>query len=122
MERSTTDVVSGAILAENAGASLDEIEQVSNQIAILVQNISGAARQQSTASTDVTRTMGVLREISSQTAEATSAASTSIGRLATLAAELRTSVAGFTLPGAEEERASSDSQAEGAPPARVRIA
>ncbi len=102
MERSTTDVVSGAMLAENAGASLDEIEQVSNQIAILVQNISGAARQQSTAASDVTRTMGVLREISAQTAEATGAASNSIGRLATLAAELRTSVAGFTLPGARE--------------------
>ena len=32
MERSTTDVVGGALLAENAGAALEEIEQVSNQI------------------------------------------------------------------------------------------
>ncbi len=40
MERSTTDVVGGALLAENAGAALEEIEQVSNQIAMLVQNIS----------------------------------------------------------------------------------
>ena len=39
MERSTTDVVGGALLAENAGAALGEIEQVSNQIANLVQNI-----------------------------------------------------------------------------------
>ena len=46
MERSTTDVVGGALLAENAGAALEEIEQVSNQIAMLVQNISGSARQQ----------------------------------------------------------------------------
>ncbi|HKD54497.1 MAG TPA: methyl-accepting chemotaxis protein, partial [Steroidobacteraceae bacterium] len=30
MERSTTDVVGGALLAENAGAALEEIEQVSN--------------------------------------------------------------------------------------------
>lgn len=36
MERSTTDVVGGALLAENAGAALEEIEQVSNQIASLV--------------------------------------------------------------------------------------
>ena len=34
MERSTTDVVGGALLAENAGAALEEIEQVSNQIAM----------------------------------------------------------------------------------------
>jgi hypothetical protein len=42
MERSTTDVVGGALLAENAGAALDEIEQVSHQIASLVQNISSS--------------------------------------------------------------------------------
>ncbi len=50
MERSTTDVVGGALLAENAGAALEEIEQVSNQIASLVQNISASARQQAMAS------------------------------------------------------------------------
>ena len=50
MERSTTDVVGGALLAENAGAALEEIEQVSNQIANLVQNISASARQQAVAS------------------------------------------------------------------------
>ena len=33
MERTTTDVVGGALLAENAGAALGEIEGVSNQIA-----------------------------------------------------------------------------------------
>ena len=46
MERTTTDVVGGALLAENAGAALEEIEQVSNQIASLVQNISASSRQQ----------------------------------------------------------------------------
>ena len=49
MERSTTDVVGGALLAENAGAALEEIEQVSNQIAALVQNISSSAREQGKA-------------------------------------------------------------------------
>jgi len=100
MERSTTDVVGGALLAENAGAALDEIESVSNQIANLVQNISGTAREQSMAATDITRNMGVLREVSSQTAEATGATSDSIGKLAELAAQLRSSVAGFRLPAA----------------------
>ena len=50
MERSTTDVVGGASLAENAGAALEKIEQVSNQIASLVQNISASARSQSQSS------------------------------------------------------------------------
>ncbi|MFO1408089.1 MAG: methyl-accepting chemotaxis protein [Steroidobacteraceae bacterium] len=97
MERTTTDVVGGALLAENAGAALEEIEQVSNQIASLVQNISASARQQATSSQSISRNMQVLREISSQTAESTTATSDSIGKLAELATQLRKSVAGFRL-------------------------
>ena len=98
MERSTTDVVSGALLAENAGSSLGEIETVSNQIAGLVENISDSARQQATAAADITRNMGVLQEISAQTAENTGAASRSIKQLAEMSSQLRRSVDGFTLP------------------------
>jgi twitching motility protein PilJ len=98
MERSTTDVVGGALLAENAGAALEEIEQVSNQIANLVQNISASARQQAVASGNISKNMQVVREISSQTAEGSTATSTSIAKLAALSAQLRKSVAGFRLP------------------------
>jgi twitching motility protein PilJ len=98
MERSTTDVVGGALLAENAGAALEEIEQVSNQIASLVQNISASARQQAVASGNISKNMQVVREISTQTAEASTQTSTSIAKLAALSAQLRKSVAGFRLP------------------------
>ena len=98
MERSTTDVVGGALLAENAGAALEEIEQVSNQIASLVQNISASSRQQASAAQNISRNMGVLREISSQTAENSAATSGSVGKLAELSSQLRKSVAGFRLP------------------------
>jgi twitching motility protein PilJ len=98
MERSTTDVVGGALLAENAGAALEEIEQVSNQIASLVQNISASARQQAAASGNISKNMQVVREISSQTAEGSTATSTSISKLAALSAQLRKSVSGFRLP------------------------
>ena len=99
MERSTTDVVGGALLAENAGAALDEIEQVSNQIANLVQNISGSAREQASSAADVTRRTTRLREISEQTGKATTATATAISKLSEFASALRKSVAGFTLPG-----------------------
>jgi twitching motility protein PilJ len=99
MERSTTDVVGGALLAENAGAALEEIEQVSNQIASLVQNISGSARQQTGAAQNIARNMHVLKEISAQTAESTNATSVAIAKLAELSAGLRKSAAGFRLPG-----------------------
>ena len=98
MERSTTDVVGGALLAENAGAALDEIEQVSNQIANLVQNISGSAKQQAGAAADVTRRTKRLSEISEQTGKATTATAAAISKLAEFASQLRQSVAGFTLP------------------------
>jgi twitching motility protein PilJ len=98
MERSTTDVVGGALLAENAGAALEEIEQVSNQIASLVQNISASARQQAAASGNISKNMQVVREISTQTAEGSTATSTSIAKLAALSAQLRKSVSGFRLP------------------------
>ena len=98
MERSTTDVVGGALLAENAGAALDEIEQVSNQIASLVQNIYGSARQQSKVAQDINRRTAALKEISQQTGSATSATTSSIAKLAELAGQLRKSVSGFRLP------------------------
>ncbi len=100
MERSTTDVVGGALLAENAGAALGEIEQVSNQIASLVHNISSSARGQAQAGQSIARNMQVLREISSQTADSTTSTSQAIAKLAELSAGLRTSVAGFRLPAA----------------------
>ncbi len=108
MERSTTDVVGGALLAENAGAALEEIEQVSNQIATLVQNISSSTQEQATAAAAVTSSMDVLQEINSQTAASTSATTSAISELAELATELRRTVEGFRLP----EVGSGDSAAE----------
>jgi len=98
MDRSTTDVVGGALLAENAGAALEEIEQVSNQIATLVQNISSSAREQGKAAAAVTRSMDVLQEINSETAASTTATMSSISKLSELATQLRRSVSGFRLP------------------------
>jgi twitching motility protein PilJ len=111
MERSTTDVVGGALLAENAGAALEEIEQVSNQIASLVHNISASARSQALASQSVARNMQVLREISSQTADSTTNTSQAIAKLAELSTGLRRSVAGFRLPEGLEGSGSSTQRA-----------
>jgi len=98
MERSTTDVVGGALLAENAGAALEEIEQVSNQIAMLVQNISNSAREQAVAAQGVKKNMGELTGLSTVTGENASATSDSIKTLGELATQLRKSVSGFQLP------------------------
>lgn len=98
MEQSTSNVVAGAKIAQNAGASLKEIERVSHHLAELVQSISHAARQQSAAAANISDTMNVVREIAMQTSVGSNEAAASVGNLADLANELRKSVAGFKLP------------------------
>ena len=71
-----------------------------------MQNISGSSRQQAQAAQNITRNMQVLKEISTQTAESTTATSQAVGKLAELSTELRTSVSGFRLPGATPAAAS----------------
>jgi twitching motility protein PilJ len=98
MEQTTTEVVSGARLAQDAGVALEEIEGVSANIAELIQNISNAARQQASSAGHISNTMNVIQEITSQTSAGTGATAQAIGDLADMALELRESVAGFTLP------------------------
>jgi twitching motility protein PilJ len=98
MEQSTSNVVGGAKLAEDAGESLSEIEAVSKQLAVLIQSISRAARQQSSAAANITNNMNVIQEITMQTSEGSNETAHSIGNLTGLANELRQSVSGFKLP------------------------
>ena len=98
MERSTTDVVGGALLAENAGAALVEIEQVSHQIASLVQNISTTTKAQTKVAGNINENMRILRQVSSKTTESSASTSSAIGKLSQLASELRETISGFTLP------------------------
>ncbi len=98
MEQTTSEVVRGARLAQDAGVALEEIEGVSANLAELIQNISNAARQQASSAGHISNTMNVIQEITSQTSAGTSETAESIGTLASMAFDLRESVAGFTLP------------------------
>lgn len=102
MEQTTAEVVRGARLAQDAGVALEEIENVSTNLAELIQNISNAARQQASSAGHISNTMNVIQEITSQTSAGTNATAQSIGHLAEMAIDLRNSVAGFKLP--EEAR------------------
>ncbi|HKZ11222.1 MAG TPA: methyl-accepting chemotaxis protein [Rhodanobacteraceae bacterium] len=98
MEQTTTQVVNGARLAEDAGTALGEIEKVSTNLAGLIQGISSAARQQSAAATNISSTMTSIQQITAQTSVGANQTAESIGNLAQLAQELRRSVADFKLP------------------------
>ncbi len=67
MEASTTGVVSGAKLAEDAGEALQRIEQVSQEIASATQAIAGQLQQHSREVGSIDDTMNVIQQITSQT-------------------------------------------------------
>ncbi len=98
MEKSTSGVVRGAQLAENASEALEEIESVSDQMAELIQNISGSASQQAGVAAKLATTMNGIQEVTNRATSGAEKTSRSIGTLARLAQDLDKSVAGFKLP------------------------
>jgi len=97
MEKSTLGVVEGAKLSDMAGQSLREIEQVSNELAALINSISTSTQVQSDMASEVASVMQDILQITVQTTEGTRLTANSIAQLTTLTADLRGSVAGFKL-------------------------
>jgi twitching motility protein PilJ len=98
MEQTTTNVVSGANLSQEAGEALEEIQGVSNTLEELIESISESSQQQASVAANVSETMQTIQEITMQTLEGTNQTASSIGNLTELSNELRKSVAGFKLP------------------------
>jgi twitching motility protein PilJ len=97
MERSTEGVVDGTKLSDAAGQALEEIRQVSRQLAELIGGISGQTQKQTASVSEVTRGMQGILRITEETSEGTKQTNVSIGQLGRLAASLRSSVAGFKV-------------------------
>ncbi len=98
MEVTTAEVVSGAQLAEDAGQALMEIENVSNHIAEVTEQIAESAKAQSAEAAAIDDTMNVIQEITGQTLDGANQTAVSIGNLTELSGELQESVSGFRLP------------------------
>jgi twitching motility protein PilJ len=97
MEKSTVGVVEGTKLSDTAGQALEEIGRVSRELAELIDGISQQTQKQSVSVTDVTRGMQGILQITEETTEGTKQTNVSIAQLTRLAAELRSSVAGFKV-------------------------
>ncbi len=97
MEKSTVGVVEGTKLSDTAGQALEEIRRVSRELAELIDGISAQTQKQSMSVTDVTHGMQGILQITEETTEGTKQTNVSIGQLTRLAAELRSSVAGFKV-------------------------
>jgi twitching motility protein PilJ len=98
MELAISEVAVGTGLAHDAGRALSKIETVSNNLAELIQAISAAAAEQALVATKISNMIGIIESIAEQTAIGTHTTAESIGNLAALVQELRSSVAEFKLP------------------------
>ncbi len=97
MEESTRGVVEGAKLSDAAGQALAEIGHVSQNLAELIENISDATRKQADAATGVAGKMQDILRVTEQTTVGTQKTALAVGELASLATELKGSVAGFKV-------------------------
>lgn len=97
MESTTSEVVRGARLAKDAGEALEQVQNVSNTLSDLIQNISDAAQQQAQSAGQISSTMTVIQNITSQTSAGTMATARSVGELSAMAGALQQSVTGFKL-------------------------
>lgn len=97
MEESTRGVVEEAKLSDAAGQALAEIGAVSQNLAKLIERISGDTRRQAEAATGVAERMRDILKVTEQTTAGTQRTASAVGELAGLASELKGSVAGFKV-------------------------
>jgi len=97
MEKSTAGVVEGAKLSDEAGQSLREIEEVSNELATLINSISVSTQVQADMAGEVANAMQDILQVTVQTTEGTRLTANSVAQLNKLASDLRGAVAGFKL-------------------------
>ena len=97
MEQSTQGVVQGAQLADDAGQSLQQIEQATRELNDLVSSISVSTQVQTDMAQEVAGVMADILKITEQTSKGTQLTSASVTQLEELAKELSGSVSGFKL-------------------------
>lgn len=102
IDESISKVVDGSKLADGAHAKLQEIEQVSRDLADLVESISNSAGDQVLLSETISNVMEEVGEISRQSSLSTQDTAASMNILSKTARDLRASVEVFKI-GDEEE-------------------
>jgi twitching motility protein PilJ len=97
MEKSTEGVVEETKRSDAAGQALVEIERVSKNLAQLIATISASTQSQAASAQSVACIMQDILDITAQTTKGTEGTAVSMQQIATLAGELKNSVAGFKL-------------------------
>ena len=98
MEDTIREVIDGSALADKAGRSLVEIEEISTRLADLLRSISDSTRFQAKSSEDIANAMTGISEVTALVQKGSSRAAESVKTLVELSGELRQSVSPFKLP------------------------
>lgn len=98
MEETIREVIEGSSLADKAGRSLVNIEQISSQLAELLRSISESAKFQARSSEDISNAMSSISEVTALVQNGSKRAADSVRTLVELSHDLRNSVAPFKLP------------------------
>lgn len=98
MEETIREVIDGSVLADKAGRSFVEIEEVSSKLADLLRSISESARYQAKSSEDIASAMSGISEVTGLVQNGSQRAAESVRTLVDLSRELRSTVAPFKLP------------------------
>ena len=101
MEQTVAEVSHGVRLAQDAGVALEEIEQVSRELATLIQGIVETTRGQAQTTAQITNRMNTIRDMTFQASSGSETAVQSINNLTQMALDMRQSVADFKLPETE---------------------
>ena len=97
MELGTSQVVEGTRLVEDTKKSLDHIAQVSQQIDLLLQSISGATSSQAQTSQAVSQLMQEVAQVSQRTSDASRNVFDSLDETVKIAQKLESSVNTFKV-------------------------
>ncbi len=98
MESTTSEVVSGARLAQDAGKALEQIESGSTDLSNLIASISEEAQTQSKTATEISGLMKDVQTVAVQASKGSAKAAKSVDKLAELVQKLSDSVTDFKLP------------------------
>ena len=97
MDDSIGKVVLGSQLADDAHAKLQQIEQVSNQLADLIGAITSATTEQVEVSETISSTMQQIGEVSQESSQSSQETATSMDMLSRTARDLRAAVEMFKV-------------------------
>jgi methyl-accepting chemotaxis protein len=103
MEQGTGEVEKGKELADRAGASLQEIVGVSQQVTDMVTQIAAASEQQSSSSEQISKNVEAISKVTGETAQGTQQIARAAEDLNRLTEGLQQLVSRFKLSGSPEK-------------------